>query len=172
MIWQRRWGMSERRWVVNASPIISLANIGQAHILPNSCGRMIIPQAVEQEILDGPDDDLAKQWIKTTGRRWVQDTGPVVPLVAAWDLGPGESAVLSWSFQYSEYQSVVDDLAARKFAKAFGITLCGTIGVIVIAKKAGIIPSVGPLLKRLIDVDFRIDDRLCQTALRLAGETK
>ena len=133
---------------------------------------MIIPQAVEHEILDGPDDDVAKQWIKTTGQRWVRDTGPVVPLVAAWDLGAGESAVLSWNLQHPEYQSVVDDLAARKFAKAFGIALCGTIGVIVVAKRAGIIPFARPLLKRLIDVDFRIDDRLFQTALRLAGETK
>ena len=66
---------------------------------------------------------------------------------------------------------MVDDLAAWKFAKAFDIALCGTIGVIVIAKKVGIIPDVQPLLKRLIDVDFRIDDRLYQTALRLAGET-
>ena len=60
--------MSERLWVVNASPIISLASIDQAHILSNSCDRMIIPQAVEHEILDEPDDDLAKQWIKTTGQ--------------------------------------------------------------------------------------------------------
>ena len=63
------------------------------------------------------------------------------------------------------------DLAARKFAKSFGIALCGTIGVIVIAKKVGIISDVQLLLNRLIDMDFRIDDRLYQTALRLAGET-
>ncbi len=56
-------------------------------------------------------------------------------------------------------------------AKAFGIALCGTIGVIVVAKKTGIIPSAKPLLSRLIDVDFRIDDHLYQTALHLAGET-
>ena len=162
--------MPERLWVVNASPIISLANIEQAHLLPESCDQIIIPQTVEQEILDGPDDDLAKQWLSTSGQQLVRDTGPVAPLVAAWDLGAGESAVLSWSYQHSEYQSVVDDLAARKFAKAFGIALCGTIGVIVIAKNAGIISSVKPLLDRLIDVDFRIDDRLYQTALNLAGE--
>lgn len=163
--------MSNRLWVVNASPIISLANIEHAYLLSDSCERLIIPRAVEREILDGSDDDLAKHWISTTGQQWVQDIGSVVPLVAAWDLGAGESAVLSWSYQHPEYQSVVDDLAARKFAKAFGIALCGTIGVIVIAKKAGIIPDAKPLLNRLIDVDFRIDDRLYQTALRLAGET-
>ncbi len=163
--------MSNRLWVVNTSPIISLANIEHAHLLPDACDQLVIPRAVEYEILDGVDDDLAKHWISTTGQEWVQDTGAVVPLVAAWDLGVGESAVLSWSYQHSEYQSVVDDLAARKCAKTFSIALCGTIGVIVIAKKVGIIPDVKPLLKRLIDVDFRIDDRLYQAALQLAGET-
>jgi predicted nucleic acid-binding protein len=163
--------MSNRLWVVNASPIISLANIEHAHLLPDSCDQLIIPRAVEHEILDGSDDDLAKHWISTTGQQWVQDIGSVVPLVATWDLGAGESAVLSWSYQHPEYQSVVDDLAARKCAKAFGIALCGTIGVIVIAKKVGIVPDAKPLLDRLIGVDFRIDDQLYQTALRLAGET-
>lgn len=163
--------MSKRLWVVNASPIISLANIEHAHLLPESCEQMIIPHAVKRELLDDTHDDLAKHWIATTGQQWVQHVGPVEPLVAAWDLGAGESAVLSWSYVHPEYQSVVDDLAARKFAKAFGIALCGTIGVIVIAKQRGIIPGVKPLLKRLIDVDFRIDDQLYQTALRLAGET-
>ena len=42
--------MPERLWAVNASPIISLANIEHAHLLPDSCDRMIIPRAVEQEI--------------------------------------------------------------------------------------------------------------------------
>ncbi|CAN2039528.1 DUF3368 domain-containing protein [Candidatus Magnetomoraceae bacterium gMMP-15] len=163
--------MSNRLWVVNASPIISLANIEYAHILPDSCNHLVIPQAVEREILNGPDDDHAKQWMMTTGQQWVQNIGPIVPLIAGWDLGAGESEVLSWSYQHSTYQSVLDDLAARKFAKAFGISLCGTIGVIVVAKKHGAIFSVKPLLKRLIEVEFRIDDRLYHTALQLAGET-
>lgn len=163
--------MPDRLWVVNASPIISLANIGYANLLPDMCDQLVIPRAVEHEILDGTDDDLAKHWMSTAGQQWVKDTGAVVPLVAAWDLGAGESAVLSWSYLHLEYQSVVDDLAARKFAKAFGIELCGTIGVIVIAKKKGLVPVAKGLLKRLIEMNFRIDDLLYETALRLAGES-
>jgi len=163
--------MPDRLWVVNASPIISLANIGYANLLPDMCDQLVIPRAVEHEILEGADDDLAKHWMSSTGHQWVKDTGAVVPLVAAWDLGAGESAVLSWSYLHSEYQSVVDDLAARKFAKAFGISLCGTIGVIVIAKKNGMIPDAKRLLKHLIEMDFRIDERLYEAALQLAGES-
>ncbi len=162
--------MPERLWAVNASPIISLANIGYPHLLPESCGQMIIPQAVAEEILAGPDDDPAKQWIATTGQQWIKDTGAVLPLVAGWDLGAGENAVLSWCYEHPAYEAVIDDLAARKFAKSFGVALCGTVGVIVIAKRRGVISSVKPLLKHLIDVGFRIDDRLCATAMRLADE--
>lgn len=53
--------MFRRLWVINSSPIISLANIGYADILPGSCEHLVIPNAVEKEILDGPDDDHAKQ---------------------------------------------------------------------------------------------------------------
>lgn len=165
--------MPERLWVVNSSPIISLAKIRHLHILPALCGKMfVVPRAVEQELLAGPEDDPARCWITTeAGQQWVRDVGPIDPLVAAWDLGAGESEVLSWSRRNPAYQAVLDDLAARKFAQTFGISLCGTIGVIVTAKKAGIISSVAPLLTGLINAGLRIDSCLHQTALRLAGET-
>ena len=151
-------------------PLFRLQILNTHTFLPDSCDKLVIPRAVEHEILDGSEDDLAKHWISKTGQQWVQDIGSVEPLIAAWDLGAGESAVFSWSYQYPEYQAVVDDFAARKFTKAFGIQLCGTIGVIVIAKKKGLVTDVKSLLKRLIDVGFRIDDQLCQAALQLSEE--
>lgn len=162
--------MSERLWVVNASPLISLAKISQVHILPKLCAQMIIPEAVAQEIKDGSDDDPAKKWLQTSGQQWVKDIGNVSSVISAWDLGTGESEVLSWAYQHQAYQVVIDDLAARKCARTLNISVCGTIGVIVIAKKKGQIPSVKPLLKQLSGVAFRIDQRLFQEALRLAGE--
>jgi predicted nucleic acid-binding protein len=162
--------LSDIRWVVNASPIISLAKISQVHILPKLCADLLIPQAVAQEIEDGPEDDPAKQWLRTFGKQWVKDIGMVSPIIAAWDLGAGETEVLSWAYQHHQYQVVVDDLAARKCAQILGISLCGTIGVIVIAKKKGKIPGVKPLLTQLSETAFRVDDRLFQVALSLAGE--
>ncbi|HSN23032.1 MAG TPA: DUF3368 domain-containing protein [Methylomicrobium sp.] len=157
--------MPERLWAVNASPIISLANIGYAHLLSESCSQMIIPKAVAIEIMNGPNDDPAKHWIATTGQQWIQETGTILPIISGWDLGAGESAVLSWCCQHPDYEAVIDDLAARNFAKSFGVSLCGTVGVIVIAKKRGVISSVKPLLASLIDPS------LCTAALHLAGES-
>lgn len=160
----------ERLWVVNASPIISLANIEHANILIESCNKLIIPHAVEAEILAGPDDDPAKKWIMTTGKNYVRDVGIVLPLITGWDLGAGESEVLTWSYQFSSYQAVLDDLAARRFAQSFEISICGNIGVVILANKQGLISNVKSELNKLIDIGFRIDTKLYHTALQLAGE--
>ncbi len=162
---------SKLLWVVNASPIISLANIGYANILIESSSHLVIPQAVETEILAGPDNDPAIQWIQDPGKDYVQDIGIVLPLITGWDLGSGESEVLTWSYQYPSYKVVLDDLAARKFAQTFKISICGTIGVIVQAKKLELVPNVKPLLNKLIEMDFRIDQNLYHTALQIVGET-
>lgn len=162
--------MAETFWVVNASPIIALSKIDQVHLLPKLCSHIIIPQGVAQEIAAPLEDDAAKQWLRKDGKQWTKDVGFVISIIAAWDLGAGESEVLSWAYQHKNYQAIVDDLAARKCARSLGISVCGTIGVIVRAKQKGKIPNVKLLLNQLQDAGFRLDARLFKTALSLAGE--
>ncbi|MDM8007421.1 MAG: hypothetical protein QUV05_14880 [Phycisphaerae bacterium] len=51
--------MSET-WVVNASPVIALARIGQLRFLEELASLLLLPEAVAAEILAGPDDDSAR----------------------------------------------------------------------------------------------------------------
>ena len=46
----------------------------------------------------------------------------------------------------------------------------GTLGFLVRAKQAGLIPQVGPLLDDLAAVDFWMSDSLRERILRAAGE--
>ncbi|MGA3115684.1 MAG: hypothetical protein ABSF90_14775 [Syntrophobacteraceae bacterium] len=39
-----------RRWAVNASPLITLAKIGQLSLLHELCEEMVIPAGVKEEI--------------------------------------------------------------------------------------------------------------------------
>jgi predicted nucleic acid-binding protein len=48
-----------KRWVVNASPIISLAKIDRIHLLSELCDEVIIPQGVADEINLGGYTDSA-----------------------------------------------------------------------------------------------------------------
>ncbi len=51
------------RWVFNASPLILLGKAGQLGWVL-LLGEVVIPQSVAAEILAGPDDDPARQWIE------------------------------------------------------------------------------------------------------------
>mgnify|MGYP003348355491 CR=1 FL=1 len=55
-------------------------------------------------------------------------------------------------------------------AQQLGITVTGTVGIIVKAKKEGIVTAVLPLLDALNACQFRISSTLRVEALRLAGE--
>ena len=81
-------------WVVNASPLISLAKIGRLDLLRAADRDVLIPAAVAEEILAGPAGDPAS--VALTAR----DLPDPVPMasrveVVEWGLGAGETAVLS-----------------------------------------------------------------------------
>lgn len=103
-----------RRWVTDASPLIVLARLGSIQLLPGLADELIIPGAVGDEVLQGAEDDPARSWLVRSGRPYVAAAVPLSPVVAAWDLGRGENAVLSWACEHPGWVAVVDDRAARE----------------------------------------------------------
>lgn len=90
------------------------------------------------------------------------------PLVT--DLGPGETQVLMLALESSDTFVVLDDALARQLAEALGLRLTGTLGLLLDAKRAGLLPAVGPLLDRLQALRFRLAPHTRAAVLRLAGE--
>jgi predicted nucleic acid-binding protein len=98
------------RWVANASPLIVLSKINQQQLLEQLADELALPEAVLVEINAGPEEDAARRYL-------AESPLPVVsvmpePLVAAWDLGAGESAVLAHALAHPGWKAVVDDGAA------------------------------------------------------------
>ena len=98
-----------RKWVVNASPLITLAKISQINLLTQLCSEIVIPNGVVQEINIGTDDDPAKIWVSNEGRLWIREVEHIDTEVACWDLGLGESHVLSWVHSNPGYEAILDD---------------------------------------------------------------
>lgn len=159
-----------RQWVVNASPIITLAKIGRVDLLPQLCHTLIIPEGVALEISQGEKDDPALHWIRNEGQSFLWATSDVNPTVATWDLGMGESHVLSWAIAHPEYEAILDDRAARKAAAILKIPIRGTLGVILLAKQAGYITSAKVELEQLVQSGFRVGTDVFLKILALAGE--
>ena len=157
-----------RRWVVDASPIILLAKIGRPDLLSASAEEVLVPAVVAEEIRQGEDEDPAREWIETNG--FVTSTGPVASQVAAWDLGRGEGRVLSHGYRHDEWTAVVDDGAARRCAKGLDISVIGTLGVLVVGKKIGVLENVRAYVDALREAGLHVDDAVVDTVLHMAGE--
>ncbi len=85
-------------------------------------------------------------------------------------LGVGERAVIAYVRSHAGYSAGLDDRQARLLAERMGLTVVGTIGVLLRAKEADLIPAVRPLLDTVQSEGFRLGIDLYQAALRLAGE--
>lgn len=83
--------------VINASPLITLFRSGQADLLPRLFTHIVVPEAVWQEVVL----DEWEEWADRAARELSKQSWPVraevtsSPRVAAWELGAGETAVLS-----------------------------------------------------------------------------
>jgi predicted nucleic acid-binding protein len=93
---------------------------------------------------------------------------PALPLVA--DLGPGETQVLMLALESRDAVVVLDDALARQVAEKLEIRLTGTLGLLLDAKRVGLIPAVAPRLDKLQDLRFRLAPRTRAALLKLAGE--
>jgi len=153
------------RWVVNASPLIVLGKIGQLDLLTKLPQRIVVPAAVVSEIIAGPEEDSARLAIQT--KMFTKVNTPVIlPELTAWDLGAGETSVLAYALAHPGWVAILDDGAARKCAKTFGIPMKGTLAVVIMAKKRGLIPSAAKVLHSVQEAGLRLDEGLIRVVLR------
>lgn len=85
--------------------------------------------------------------------------------------GRGESEVLALALKPGVWRAVVDDLEARRCAQALGARVIGTLGVVLRAKRKGLIPAARPVVDRLRRVGLYVSDELVERALTHLGET-
>jgi uncharacterized protein len=82
---------------------------------------------------------------------------------------PGEAEAITLAYEKG-IRIILDDRKAREAALRLGIPVTGTIGLLLKAKEASLVASIGPLLDALEANNFRIGPQLRTEALRLAGE--
>ncbi len=85
-------------------------------------------------------------------------------------LHEGEVEVMILAQEKKADLLILDDNAAKKTAKYLGLTVTGTLGVLLKAKRQGIIDKISPLLSELKQNGFYIDSALENMVLEQAGE--
>ncbi|MFO0890872.1 MAG: DUF3368 domain-containing protein [Isosphaeraceae bacterium] len=129
-----------------------------------------MPEAVLRELeAHGRDDDAVKELRR---HEWIRviPTPEDPPSIAAWDLGPGESAVLALAHAESDSWAVIDDGQARRCARSIGVPFIGTLGLVFLAKQCGRITLARPILERLKASGMYLSDTILEQVLRRVGE--
>ena len=126
-----------KTWVVNSSPVIALARVGRLELLTRLPQKIVMPNAVRDELLNAPDGDVARVAVEGNFFEIAEEFDPL-PEVLTWDLGKGETAVLTYARLSAGCVAVLDDRAARRCANSLSIPLVGTLSVVIMAKQKNI----------------------------------
>jgi uncharacterized protein len=160
--------------IVNASPLILLGKIRQLSLLHEVGRELLVPEAVFKEV---EDPNFAGHLSGWDGNEPPIDRAgdvPVPPEVRRFALDPGESMVLAVALARQaigdDVEVVIDEAKGRIAAKALGLSLVGTAGLLLRAKSDGRIANVAPLLDELKRQGMYLDQGLLRSILILANE--
>jgi predicted nucleic acid-binding protein len=150
--------------VCNSSPLIHLAKI---KMLKNFFGEILIPEAVYREcVREGGEREDAKEienagWVRVMK---IKDKELKKALNVALDEGESESIVLA--LEQSADLILLDDYEAREFARTYGLSITGTVGILMKAKKEGKIASLEEELEKLRESGFWLSNKLYTKVLQ------
>lgn len=154
--------------IADASALIALSACDSLALLDGIFGEVWVPEAVfaEVAIADKPQAGRLRSYLQDKIR--TVDMQHFVFLDAFADAGE-TAAMLLYKEMAADYL-LIDDRRGRKVAKINQIKTIGSLGVLLQAKRAGLIPAIAPLLKQIAASPVFMGDALLQTVLDLAGE--
>jgi len=144
--------------VVDSTCLIGLENVDHLDLLPHLFEPVHAPPEVEREFGSSPE------WLKIE-----RPSNPDLVKALKVTVDDGEAEAIALAVE-RQWRIVLDDLKARDLAQRMGLRVIGTVGLLVRAKSAGLVPWINPLLIKLSERGFRLSEDLKREALRLAGE--
>jgi hypothetical protein len=153
----------------NTTPLQYLHRLGRLEWLREFYGSVVVPEAVAMELDAGRrlgadvPDVRAMSWITV-------HAVPPHSVDFSGDIHRGEAEVLSLARRSPDALVIIDDGPARSHARELALKITGTLGVLLRAKREGLVAAVAPLLERLEEEGFHIAPATRGEVLRLAGE--
>lgn len=163
---------------VDATTLTSLGNVGELELLTNFDGRIVVLDAVRQEVTSPAASVEVERLLDQGSASRAAHKGAYIPS-AADILGDDElngdiavvTAVLRANEQSKSVAVVSDDRRVRTVAENLGATVTGTIGVVVRAVHEGMSPDEAKeLVRRLDSQGLHMTGELRETAYRLVDE--
>jgi predicted nucleic acid-binding protein len=151
--------------LVDASPLIVLIKSNLDHLLPLVFETVFVTPSVLEEVLAGPENDPARNRIREIAWLIQLSVTSVDDQVAEYNLGSGESDVLSAALATPGCRVLIDDAAARRCASQLDIPMIGTGGLLALASRRGHLESLETALLSIRSSGLWISDSLIEAIL-------
>jgi predicted nucleic acid-binding protein len=131
--------MHERKVVVcNTTPLIALtAALGSLEVLKFLYSRVIVPLEVAQEVRLGGRASFGVDVFESADWLDIQPRPVEVPTLLKNSLDAGEAAVIQTALNLSLPLVCIDEEVGRRMARLSGLTLTGSLGVLIKARQLG-----------------------------------
>jgi len=151
-----------------------MARIGRLELLRELFGNVLVPEAVWEEVVVTGAGQPGARLLEEAA--WVarhQVTNHTVVQALRQGLDAGEAEAIALAVEVKADLLLMDERLGRETAQHLGCRVTGVIGVLVEAKRKGILPKVKSPLDALRDeAGFRVSERPCARVLGDAGEAE
>lgn len=146
----------DRAVISDTSCLIALAKIDKLVLLRELYQEILITREVSLEF-----GDLLPEWILI---REAVNKQKQSELEEQLDRGEASSIALALEFENSTL--IIDETKGRKIAQSYDIDIIGTIGILLLAEKKGLIQDVVSVILRLVNQGFRLSDSLIDKIMK------
>jgi uncharacterized protein len=155
--------------IANNTPLVAFWSITRLEILQTLFEEILIPPAIRDEFLSAATPDRfnslhSSPWIKVVSLSRPDAADAFV------GLDHGKAQVIALAQEQDSRLVLLDEKRARRYAARMNLPICGTLGILLLAKQEGLIDAVGPILSNLIESGLYVHQDLVNEVVRLAGE--
>lgn len=162
--------MPNRKVISNTSPLFYLHQIERLGLLRDLYQNVSVPLAVEAELRRGAALEYSTPDLATLPWVHVQPHPSTVLVPTIADLGPGEAEVIALGIANPGCLLLLDDALGRNVAAKRGLTYTGTLGVLIRARKEGLLPSLEAAIEALRQTTMYLSPDLISAVLAEANK--
>ena len=153
--------------VSDSGPIIAFSKIGRLDILRLLFGRVLIPDAVHDEVVvrgmgrPGADAVARSSWIE---RRTPMNVDILSELPQRIHTGEREAIALAYEFGMP---LLIDERRGRQAAENIGVAIIGSLGILAEARREEIVEDLAPLVQTILESGYWISPEVVKAFLEL-----
>jgi predicted nucleic acid-binding protein len=155
--------------VCDSSPLFALAICDKLDLLDKLYDKILLPLTVfrESTVTGKPYAEMIRVWGQD---KVVEITDDKLFQALHFVLDAGEAEAVTLYKEKSADALLIDEQKGRKIAEYYNINIIGTLGILLKAKREGILTEIAPSVLLLRQSKIRISNKLYDSILEMAGE--